>query len=351
MKKKISYKDAGVDIESGNLLINDIKSEISKTYRKGVISNIGGFAGLFDLKKCHYKDPILVSGTDGVGTKLKIAIDSNNFDYIGQDLVAMCVNDLLVQGAEPLFFLDYFACSKLDNNIAKNVITSIASGCKKANIALIGGETAEMPDIYHNKDFDLAGFAVGIVERDKILPRNIEEGNILIAIPSSGIHSNGFSLVRKVMSEYNLNYDHLAEFSNEKDNMTYKDIFLTPTEIYVDICLELYNKNLVKGFCHITGGGFIENIPRILPNNLSFHIDYHNFELSPLFLWLEEKTNLAKKELFRVFNCGFGMIVIAEEKNSNKIITLLKNSGYHNSKIIGTINNRNYQKIGTIKNS
>lgn len=336
-KNKISYSDSGVNIDAGNRLVDDIKPEISATDRLGVMANIGGFGGLFDLKACNYQDPILVAATDGVGTKLKIAIETNNLEAIGQDLVAMCVNDLVVQGAEPLFFLDYYACSKLDNNQAKIVIKSIADACKKSGCALIGGETAEMPGMYQKNDFDLAGFAVGAVERERVLPQKdkIIDGDVIVSLPSSGIHSNGFSLVRKIMQQHKLSYNEISEFDNTK---TYGEAFLTPTKLYIKPCLELHKKSLVKAFCHITGGGLIENIPRILPNNMGFNIDYDNIELPSIFRWLESKSRLKKEELYRVFNCGIGMVFVTNENSISNIKDIIEPFGYKDCiEVIGRI--------------
>jgi phosphoribosylformylglycinamidine cyclo-ligase len=334
--KKISYDDAGVNIDAGNKLVDSIKPYIKNTNRSGVMGNIGGFGGLFDLKACNYKDPILVSATDGVGTKLKIAIEANNCDFIGQDLVAMCVNDLVVQGAEPLFFLDYYACAKLEQDKANKIIKSIAKACKLAGCALIGGESAEMPGLYSKNDFDLAGFTVGAVERENILPhsKDINTGDVIIAIPSSGVHSNGFSLVRKIMSEYNLSYADQAEFNKNK---TYNEVFLTPTEIYVKPCLQLHKNNLVKAFCHITGGGIVENIPRILPNNLTYDIALENLQLPDLFTWLQNKSSLELTELYTVFNCGIGMVAVIKPDNLEPTKAILADFGYSDIKQIGTI--------------
>lgn len=343
-KNKITYANSGVNIETGNKLIDIIKPSVASTKRPGVMGSIGGFGGLFDLKSCNYKDPILVSATDGVGTKLKIAISTNNYDSIGQDLVAMCVNDLIVQGAEPLFFLDYYACSKLNNNNASKVIASIAKACKLANCALIGGETAEMPDMYHNDDIDLAGFAVGVVEREQILPQkeNIKTGDLVIGIPSSGIHSNGFSLVRKIMSSYNLDYEQISEFNKDK---TYAEGFLTPTAIYVKPCLELCKKQLVKALCHITGGGLIENIPRILPPKLSFSIDYTSLKLPPIFQWLKNKANIDNEEIYKTFNCGIGMAIIIDKNNYQKVSKILSQHNYNELIKLGEIKQSNEEKL------
>ena len=330
-KDKITYQDSGVNIDAGNKLVELIKPEVKKTNRLGVMSNIGGFGGFFDLAKCNYKDPILVAATDGVGTKLKIAIETNNYDNIGQDLVAMCVNDLVVQGAEPLFFLDYYACGKLDNNIAAQIISSVARACKQSNCALIGGETAEMPGMYHNQDLDLAGFAVGAVERDKVLPykEEINKNDIIIGISSSGIHANGFSLVRKIMEVRGLNYHDKVEFAPEYN---YAELFLKPTELYVRLCLELHQKNLVKAFSHITGGGFTENIPRILPKDRGFLIS-ENFKFNPLFSWLKQQANLSQAEMFKAFNCGYGMVAVIAEAELKQVCSIIEKHNYSYAKI------------------
>lgn len=334
-QEKITYKDSGVDIDEGNDLVELIKPEVKKTERPGVMSGIGGFGGFFDLAKCNYKDPLLVAATDGVGTKLKIAIETANYDYIGQDLVAMCVNDLVVQGAEPLFFLDYYACGKLEKKVAAKIISSIASACKKSNCALIGGESAEMPGMYIAKDFDLAGFSVGAVERNNILPykEQINKSDLIVGISSSGIHSNGFSLVRKIMEVRNLSYNDETEFMPGK---TYAEVFLEPTELYVKLCLELHNNNLVKAFSHITGGGFTENIPRVLPEERSFKLA-PDFEFSNLFAWLKDQANLSSEEMFKSFNCGYGMIAIISRRELNNVSQLISDNGF-SAKVIGDIN-------------
>ena len=335
-KNKISYEDSGVSIDTGNTLVDVIKTHVNSTNRPGVLGSIGGFGGLFDLKACNYKDPILVSATDGVGTKLKIAIELNDYKSVGQDLVAMCVNDLVVQGAEPIFFLDYYACSKLNISQASQVVESISKACKLANCALIGGETAEMPGMYNNNDIDLAGFSIGVVERENILPNKeaIEEGDIILSIPSSGVHSNGFSLVRKIMSANNLKYTDISEFNKDK---TYAEAFLTPTEIYVRGCLELHKKKLVKALCHITGGGIVENLPRILPKELGFDINYGTIKLPEIFQWLKTKSSLDNEEMFKVFNCGIGMTIIANSDNKEQICNILSKHGYHDVTEIGKV--------------
>ncbi len=321
MENKTSYKEAGVDIDAGNELVELIKPLAKSTKRIGADAQLGGFGGLFDLAACKYKDPILVSANDGVGTKLMLAFQTGVHNTIGIDLVAMCVNDLVVQGAEPLFFLDYFATGGLDVSTARDVIKGIAMGCKEAGAALIGGETAEMPGMYAKGHYDLAGFAVGAVERDKILPsNNIKEGDIIIGIASSGIHSNGFSLVRHIIKKSGLEYSANAPFA---EGTTLGDALLTPTRIYVKSCLALCKENLVKGFAHITGGGFIDNIPRILPDNLGASIKSDSWEILPVFKWLQKQGNISDSEMLRTFNCGIGMIAVVEKSSCQRAIDLL----------------------------
>ncbi|SVC00492.1 uncharacterized protein METZ01_LOCUS253346, partial [marine metagenome] len=274
--KKTSYQNAGVDIEKGNELIRRLKETIDNTHRKGVIGGLGGFGGLFDLGSLKYKQPILVSGTDGVGTKIKLAIENNMHDTIGIDLVAMCVNDIIVQGAKPLFFLDYFACSKLDINIAETVINGIGVGCSLAECSLIGGETAEMPGMYKEQDYDLAGFCVGVVEKDEMITgKNVAAGDVLIAIASSGCHSNGYSLIRKILNDTN------ADLSQVIDGEKLLDHLLTPTRIYVKQILNLMQHISIKSLAHITGGGLIENLPRVIPKDLSVIINTDTWNLPP----------------------------------------------------------------------
>ncbi len=317
--KSLSYKDAGVDIDAGNLLVNNIKPLVSATKRVGANSEIGGFGGTFDLKAINYKDPLLVAANDGVGTKLRIAIESNMHDTIGIDLVAMCVNDIIVQGAEPLFFLDYFSTGKLDVNQATNIIKGIAEGCKQANCALIGGETAEMPSIYQNDDYDLAGFCVGAVEREQLLPKdNIEQGDIIIALQSSGPHANGYSLIRKIVEINELGLQDECPFS---PNQTLAEALLTPTKIYVKPILAAFNEGLeIKALAHITGGGFSENIPRILPKNLKAKIDLDRINVPPVFNWLAKTGGVKEIEMLRTFNCGVGMVLIAPKIKAKAII-------------------------------
>ncbi|MSP34040.1 MAG: phosphoribosylformylglycinamidine cyclo-ligase, partial [Rickettsiales bacterium] len=294
----LNYKQSGVDIDAGNELVNRIKPFAKATKRLGVASDLGGFGALFDLKKCNFKDPVLVSSTDGVGTKLKVAIDVNKHDTIGIDLVAMSVNDLLAQGAEPLFFLDYFACSKLSVDQASDVIKGIADGCKLANCALIGGETAEMPGMYKQGDYDLAGFAVGAVERDQILPRETKAGDVLLGLKSSGLHSNGYSLARLILEKNNIKFG--DKFPNSEK--TVGEILLTPTKIYVKSCLEAIKTGKVKALAHITGGGLTENLPRVLSKNTQPQIDYNSWTKPEIFSYLQKLGNVADEEMHRTFN-------------------------------------------------
>ena len=310
-KKSFNYKDSGVDIDAGDELVDRIKPFARSTIRAGADANLGGFGALFDLAKCNYKDPILVSSTDGVGTKLKVALALNRHDTIGIDLVAMCVNDLVVQGAEPLFFLDYFASSKLALDTATDVIKGIAEGCKQANCALVGGETAEMPGIYQTGEYDLAGFSVGAVERDSILPKNnIKEGDIVLGVKSSGPHSNGYSLIRHILKEKNIDINHKLP-----SGKTVGVAIIEPTKIYVKSCLNAIKTGKVKALAHITGGGLLENIPRVLPENLEAKINYNSWKMPEIFEFLQEQGNIENKEMHRTFNCGIGMILVVEKNN------------------------------------
>jgi len=318
-----SYKQAGVDIDAGDALVERIKPLARATRRKGSMDGLGGFGALFDLKKTSYKDPILVSSTDGVGTKLKIAQGLNMHDTIGQDLVAMCVNDLVVQGAEPLFFLDYFATAKLSVGVAAQVIKGITDGCKLAGAALVGGETAEMPGMYAPGEYDLAGFAVGAVERKKLLPQKVSKGDVVLGLASSGVHSNGFSLVRHIMAKNNLHYAAKAPFANKKLG----EILLKPTRIYVKSCLKAIKTGKVKALAHITGGGLTENIPRVLPGKLAAAIDCKAWKLPPVFKWLMEAGNVPEDDMLRTFNCGIGMVLIVPKASVATIISLLKKEG------------------------
>jgi phosphoribosylformylglycinamidine cyclo-ligase len=322
----ITYQDSGVDIEAGSALVELIKPLARATRRAGTDADLGGFGGLFDLKRAGFEDPILVAATDGVGTKLKIAIESGHHGTIGIDLVAMCVNDLVVQGAEPLFFLDYFASGKLDVAIAKTVIAGIADGCRQAGCALIGGETAEMPGMYAAHDYDLAGFAVGAVERGKALPRaDIAAGDVLIGLASSGVHSNGFSLVRKLVATSKLAWDAPAPFDGQR---SLAEALLVPTRIYVKSALgAIRDTGAVKALAHITGGGLTENLPRVLPDGLAAHIDLAAWTAQPVFGWLQRIGNIPSAELLRTFNCGIGMVAVTARKDMDRLATALRAAG------------------------
>jgi phosphoribosylformylglycinamidine cyclo-ligase len=322
----VSYADAGVDISAGNALVEAIKPLARSTARRGTDSALGGFGGLFDLKACGFHDPVLVAANDGVGTKLRIAIDIGIHNTVGIDLVAMSVNDLVVQGAEPLFFLDYFATGKLDVETARQVIEGIAEGCRQAGCALIGGETAEMPGMYSGEDYDLAGFAVGAVERENILPRNdVGPGDVILGLASSGPHSNGYSLIRKLVQLSGASYSEPAPFAPEG---TLGEALLTPTRIYVKSILSALNRTPgIKALAHITGGGFLENIPRVLPTNTLAEIDLEQVPCPPVFGWLQRTGNIAEREMLRTFNCGVGMIVIAAAAQANAIRTQLVEAG------------------------
>ena len=321
--KGLSYSDAGVDIGAGNELVERIKPSLKKTNRPGVLSAIGGFGGLFDLKAAGFKDPILVAATDGVGTKLKIAIETKKLSTIGIDLVAMCVNDLICQGAEPLIFLDYFATGKLKLENAENIIGGIAKGCEVAGCALIGGETAEMPRMYHGEDFDLAGFSVGAIERGQELPLPTNIGDIIIGLSSNGIHSNGYSLVRKIVEKCGLQWSDEAPFENKNLG----DALLTPTKLYVKQCLELKNIEGVKAFAHITGGGLTENILRALGEGQGIKIDLSTWNLPPVFKWLSSAGGVSQDEMLKTFNCGIGMTVICSQASKNAVFSLLEKNG------------------------
>jgi len=322
----LTYAQAGVDIDAGNRMVELIKPLVRATARPGADAEIGGFGGLFDLKRVGYRDPVLVAATDGVGTKLKVAIETGRHDTIGIDLVAMSVNDLVVQGAEPLFFLDYYACGRLEPEIGTAVVAGISIGCREAGCALIGGETAEMPGVYQGEDYDLAGFAVGAVERDAILPRSdIQEGDVILGLASSGAHSNGYSLVRKVIEKTGLPWEAPSPFMT---GQSLGDAILTPTRIYVKACIAAIREtNAVKGMAHITGGGFQDNIPRILPKGLGARIDLARIAVPPVFQWLASAGVIAQSEMLRTFNCGIGMIVITAPKDVAAITKALERSG------------------------
>lgn len=318
-QKPLTYKDAGVDIDAGNALIERIKPLVSRTRRPEVMSGLGGFGGLFALPPDRYREPVLVSGTDGVGTKLKLAQQLERHETIGIDLVAMCVNDVLVQGAEPLFFLDYFACGHLDIDVAADVISGIAEGCSQAGATLIGGETAEMPDMYADGEYDLAGFCVGAVERSEIIDgQKITADDVLIAIASSGPHSNGYSLIRKVLER--------SEASTI-DGIDAAERLLTPTRIYVRPVLELLRSVPLKGIAHITGGGITENLPRILDDSLHAEVDTSSWEQGEVFDWLAERGRISVDEMRRAFNCGVGMIVVVDPAHSETTVKILNDSG------------------------
>jgi len=325
-RRGLTYAQAGVDIDAGNRMVELIKPLVRATARRGADAEIGGFGGLFDLKPLGMKDPVLVAANDGVGTKVKIAIETGRHDTIGIDLVAMSVNDLVVQGAEPLFFLDYFACGKLEPEMAAAVIAGISIGCREAGCALIGGETAEMPGVYHGDDYDLAGFAVGAAERGELLPRgDIGEGDTIIGLASSGVHSNGYSLVRKIVAKSGLAWTAPAPFD---EAASLGDAMLTPTRIYVKACLTAIRETkAVKGLAHITGGGFPDNIPRVLPKGLGARIDLGRVMMPPVFKWLADEGGIAEHEMLRTFNCGIGMIVIAAEKDVAHVVAAFTAAG------------------------
>lgn len=317
----LSYRDAGVDIDAGDALIEAIKPFAKRTMRDGVLAGIGGFGALFEVSK-KYREPVLVSGTDGVGTKLKLAFHLNRHDTVGIDLVAMSVNDILVQGAEPLFFLDYFACGRLNVATATDVIKGIAAGCEQAGCALIGGETAEMPSMYPDGEYDLAGFAVGAVEKSRIIDgKKISPGDVVLGLASSGAHSNGYSLVRKILdvAQPDLN----ADFHGRP----LSDVLIAPTRIYVKPLLALMEKIDVHGLVHITGGGLVENIPRVLQPNLTAVLQRDAWQMPPLFTWLQQHGGVADAEMHRVFNCGIGMTVIVSKDNADAAETMLKQAG------------------------
>ena len=331
IEKKLSYKNAGVSIERGNELVKRLKKTVSNTHRQGVMGGLGGFGALFDLGSLNYKHPILVSGTDGVGTKIKLAIDNKRHESIGIDLVGMCVNDLIVQGADPLFFLDYFACSSLNVDVAETVINGIADGCTLAGCSLVGGETAEMPGMYQPGEYDLAGFCVGVVEKDAIITgQGVSAGDILIAIASSGCHSNGYSLIRKIISVTNQDLSELLA------GKTLLNHLLEPTRIYAKQILGLINEVPIKAIAHITGGGLIENIPRVIPDDLAVKIEANSWKLPPIFEWLREKGNVDSHEMYKTFNCGVGIILCVDSDNVRKTLSYLTDIG-EDAWVIGQI--------------
>ena len=317
----LTYRDAGVDIEAGDSLVENIKPYAKRTMRPGVLAGIGGFGALFQVPR-GYKEPVLVSGTDGVGTKLKLAFELKRHDTVGIDLVAMSVNDILTLGAEPLFFLDYYACGKLDVKSATQVVKGIAAGCEQAGCALIGGETAEMPGMYPAGEYDLAGFAVGVVEKSKIISgKGIKPGDVILGLGSNGAHSNGYSLIRKIISTKRVN------LSSKLGGKPLKDLILAPTRIYVKPVLALAKKVPLKGLAHITGGGLVENIPRVLSDGLCARIDRAAWPMPLLFTWLQQQGNVADSEMHRVFNCGIGMIIVVNARDAAKAQTMLTRAG------------------------
>ena len=326
----LTYRDAGVDIDAGNEMVRRIKPHVRSTRRPGADGEIGGFGGLFDLKAAGFTDPVLVAANDGVGTKLKIAVDTGRHDTIGIDLVAMCVNDLVVQGAEPLFFLDYFATGRLDPAQGEAIVRGIAEGCRQAGCALIGGETAEMPGLYAEKDYDLAGFAVGAAERGRLLPAaGIAAGDVILGLASSGIHSNGYSLVRRIVALSGTGYDGPAPFKTASESLG--EALMAPTRIYVKPLLAAIRRSPggIKALAHITGGGFVENIPRVLPDHLAADIDLFAVEVPPVFGWLARIGGIAEPEMLRTFNCGVGMIAVVAETDAANVSAILRSEGEH----------------------
>lgn len=331
----LTYAEAGVDIDAGDALVAAIKPLARSTARPGADTALGGFGGAFDLKAAGFSDPILVSGTDGVGTKLKLAIATGVLDTVGVDLVAMCVNDILAQGAEPLFFLDYFATGKLDPHRGAAIVSGIAEGCRQAGCALIGGETAEMPGMYAGDDFDLAGFVVGAAERGSLLPRTdeMQSGDVLVGLASSGPHSNGYSLIRRVIDHAGLGFEDPAPFAQDQ---TLAQALLTPTRIYVASLLPLVRSGQIKGLAHITGGGITENTPRMLPDHLGFEVDYGAFDRPAVFNWLAETGGIAEAEMRRTFNCGIGMIAAVAPDKAETVVAALNQAG-EKAAIIGAL--------------
>jgi phosphoribosylformylglycinamidine cyclo-ligase len=321
----LTYAQAGVDIDAGNRLVDLIRPAVRATRRPGADGEIGGFGGVFDLKATGFADPVLVAANDGVGTKVKVAIESGIHDTVGVDLVAMCVNDLIVQGAEPLFFLDYYATGQLEPEAAATVVSGIARGCVEAGCALLGGETAEMPGLYAKGDYDLAGFAVGAAERSRLLPKPIQAGDLLFGLPSSGAHSNGFSLVRRIVERSGLGWSAPAPFDSRQ---TLAQALLTPTRIYVKPLLTALKADApIAALAHITGGGFPDNLPRVLPKGLGAALDLSAFPVTPVFRWLAKEGNVAQSEMLRTFNCGIGMVVAAPRAGADKVEAALRTVG------------------------
>ena len=340
-QNSMSYRDAGVDMEAGDALVEQIKPFAKRTMRPEVLAGIGGFGSLFEMPK-KFKNPVLVSGTDGVGTKLKLAFELNKHDTVGIDLVAMSVNDILVQGAEPLFFLDYFACGKLEVGTAAQVIKGIAQGCEQSGCALVGGETAEMPGMYPAGEYDLAGFAVGCVDKESIINGlSIAAGDVVLGLASSGAHSNGYSLIRKLIEKSGIDFE--SDFHGKK----FKDVVMAPTRIYVKPLLALIAALPVKGMAHITGGGITENIPRVLPAGLTAEIKAGSWDMPPLFTWLKAQGNIADVEMYRTFNCGIGMAIVVAKENAAAAKKLLQDAG-ENVFEIGVIRAQNADEAPTV---
>jgi phosphoribosylformylglycinamidine cyclo-ligase len=337
----VTYRDAGVDIEAGDALVDQIKPFAKRTMRPEVMSSIGGFGSLFAMPK-KFKEPVLVSGTDGVGTKLKLAFQLNKHDTVGIDLVAMSVNDILVQGAEPLFFLDYFACGKLDVGTAANVIKGIAAGCEESGCALVGGETAEMPGMYPAGEYDLAGFAVGCVDKANIIDGStIANGDVVLGLASSGAHSNGYSLIRKLIDKSGI------DMESDFEGRPFKDVVMAPTKLYVKSILALQEALPIKGMAHITGGGITENVPRVLPAGLTAEIRASSWDLPPLFKWLQTQGNIADIEMYKTFNCGIGMVVIVSQQDATAAQKILMEKG-ETVYQIGKIRPQNQDEAPTI---
>ncbi|WP_414471481.1 phosphoribosylformylglycinamidine cyclo-ligase [Microvirga sp. M2] len=361
----LTYAQAGVDIDAGNAMVDQIKPLVRSTRRPGADAEIGGFGGLFDLKAAGFRDPILVAANDGVGTKVKIAIDTGIHDTIGIDLVAMCVNDIIVQGAEPLFFLDYFATGKLSPDVGVHIVKGIAEGCLQAGCALIGGETAEMPGLYAKGDYDLAGFAVGAAERGTLLPRDVKVGDVLIGLPSSGVHSNGFSLVRRIVERSGLAWDAPAPFAEGKtlegktlegktlegktlEGKTLAQALLEPTRIYVKALLQvLKGGDGIHALCHITGGGFPDNVPRVLPEGVGVRLDLDAIAAPPVFGWLSRTGGVAEAEMLRTFNCGIGMIVVADASQADAVTERLRQAGENPVRIGETVPHSSGERVAT----
>jgi phosphoribosylformylglycinamidine cyclo-ligase len=341
IKSPLTYKDAGVDIDAGDALVERIKPLAKRTLREGVLAGIGGFGALFEVPK-RYKEPVLVSGTDGVGTKLKLAFEWGMHDGVGQDLVAMSVNDVLVQGAEPLFFLDYFACGKLHVDVAARVVAGIARGCEIAGCALIGGETAEMPGMYPDGEYDLAGFCVGAVEKAEVINGwNIEHGDAVVGLASSGVHSNGYSLVRKIVERS------AASLPATLDGKPLRERVMVPTRIYVKPVLELMKHVAVKGMAHITGGGLVENIPRCLPDSVTAEIDSNAWTMPDIFVWLQREGGTPSKEMHRTFNCGIGFVIIVSAAHASQACSILRAAG-ESAQVIGRIRHRGLSEPQTV---